>query len=109
MPVRKFKELIIEKLILICGLASIFFVLLIFLFLLKEGLSVFKIVTPFKFLFGKSWYPISEPAQLGILPLIMGSLLVTLGAAIISIPIGIACAVYIAEIAPLKIKEILKD
>ena len=105
---RKIKEFFIEKLILICGLASICFVILIFLFLAKVGLAVFKSVTPFNFLFGKSWYPISEPAQLGILPLIFGSLLVTLGAAIISIPIGVACAVYIAEIAPLKIKEILK-
>ncbi|MBU4303982.1 MAG: phosphate ABC transporter permease subunit PstC [Candidatus Omnitrophica bacterium] len=105
---RKFKEFIIEKLILICGLASIFFVILIFLFLTKEGLAVFKSVTPANFILGKSWYPISEPAQLGILPLILGSLMVTLGAAIISIPIGVACAVYIAEIAPLKIKEILK-
>jgi len=106
--VRKFKEFVIEKLILICGLASILFVVLIFLFLLKEGLAVFKTIAPFKFLFGKNWYPISEPAQLGILPLILGSLMVTLGAAIISIPIGVACAIYIAEIAPLKIKEILK-
>lgn len=105
---RKLKEFVIEKLILICGLASIIFVVLIFLFLTKEGLSVFKSVTPLDFLFGKSWYPISEPARLGILPLICGSLLVTIGAAIISIPIGVACAVYIAEIAPLKIKEVLK-
>src|SRR5512136_639522 len=105
---RKVKEFVIEKLILICGLASIFFVALIFLFLLKEGLAVFKTVGLFKFLFGRSWYPISEPAQLGILPLIFGSLLVTLGAVIISIPIGVGCAIYISEIAPLKIKEILK-
>lgn len=105
---RKIKEFVIEKLILICGLASIFFVILIFLFLTKEGLAVFNSVTPINFIFGKSWYPISEPPQLGILPLIFGSLMVTLGAAIISIPIGVACAVYIAEIAPLKIKEILK-
>lgn len=105
---RRFKEYVIEKIILICGVASILFVILIFLFLLKEGLAVFKTVTPFKFIFGRSWYPISEPPQLGILPLILGSLLVTLGAAIISIPIGVACAVYIAEIAPLKIKEVLK-
>ncbi len=108
MNLRKFKEFSIEKLILICGLASIFFVILIFLFLTKEGLAVFKSVTPANFILGKSWYPISEPARLGILPLIFGSLMVTLGAAIISIPIGVACAVYIAEIAPLKIKEILK-
>jgi len=105
---RKIKEFIIEKLIIICGLASIFFVILIFLFLLKEGLAVFNTVSPFKFLFGKSWYPISEPAQLGILPLILGSLMVTVGAAIISIPIGVACALYIAEVAPTKTKEILK-
>jgi phosphate transport system permease protein len=106
--VRKLKEFFIEKLILICGLASIFFVALIFLFLLKEGLAVFKFTGIFNFLGGKSWYPISEPPQLGILPLIAGSLLVTLGAAVISIPIGVACAVYIAEIAPAKIKDTLK-
>ena len=105
---REFKEFIYEKLVLICGLASIFFVVLIFLFLLKEGLAVFKTVGLGQFLFGKSWYPISEPPQLGILPLILGSLLVTLGAAIISIPIGVGCAVYIAEIAPSSLKEILK-
>ena len=105
---RKIKELIIENLIFICGIASIFFVLLIFLFLLKEGLAVFGFESPLKFLFGKSWYPISDPPQLGIFPLILGSLLVTAGAAIISIPIGVGCAVYIAEIAPAKTKEILK-
>jgi phosphate transport system permease protein len=105
---RKFKEFLIEKLILICGLACIFFVVLIFLFLLKEGLAVFKIVSPTKFLLGHKWYPISEPPQLGILPLILGSLLVTLGAAVISIPIGVASAIYIAEVAPSKLKEILK-
>lgn len=106
---RRFKEFIIEKLIIICGLASIFFVILIFLFLLKEGLSVFKTLSLFKFISGRNWYPISEPPQLGILPLILGSLFVTMGAAIISIPIGIASAFYIAEIAPLKVKEVLKS
>lgn len=105
---RKIKEFIIEKLIAFCGIASIIFVILIFLFLLKEGLSLFKTVTPFAFLVGKSWYPISEPPHFGILPLILGSLLVTFGAALISIPLGVACAVYIAEIAPLPVKEILK-
>ncbi|MDD5019951.1 MAG: phosphate ABC transporter permease subunit PstC [Candidatus Omnitrophica bacterium] len=105
---RKFKEFVIEKLILLCGLASIFFVILIFLFLLKEGLALFKIESPLKFLFGKSWYPISEPSRLGILPLILGSLLVTAGAAVISVPIGVGCAVYIAEVAPLRIREVLK-
>lgn len=105
---KRFKEFFIEKLILLCGLACIFFVGLIFLFLLKEGLAVFKTVRPLAFLLGEKWYPISEPARLGILPLILGSLLVTLGAALISVPIGIGCAIYIAEVAPAKIKEFLK-
>ena len=105
---RKLKEFIIEKLILICGLASILFVTLIFIFLVREGLAVFKTVRIHEFLFGKNWYPISEPPQLGILPLILGSLLVTVGATVISVPIGVACAIYIAEIIPLKIKEVLK-
>lgn len=106
---RKVKEFIIERLIFICGLASIFFVGLIFLFLLKEGLFLFKIISPWKFLSGQNWYPISEPPKLGILPLICGSAVVTLGATLISVPIGVACAVYIAEIAPIKIKEVLKS
>jgi len=106
--IRTIKEFIIEKLIFICGIASIIFVGLIFIFLLKEGLAVFQTVKPFDFLFGKNWYPISEPGQFGIWPLVLGSLLVTVGATIISVPIGVACAVYIAEIAPHSIKEVLK-
>ncbi len=105
---RKLREFIIEKLVLLCGLASIFFVLLIFLFLLREGLAVFRTITPAAFLGGKSWYPISEPALLGILPLILGSLIVTVGATLISIPFGIGSAIYIAEVAPKRLKEILK-
>lgn len=108
MSMRKLREFIIEKLVLLCGVASIFFVVLIFLFLLKEGLAVFASVSPSAFLLGRSWYPISEPPQLGIFPLILGSLVVTVGAAIISIPFGVGCAIYIAEIAPKRLKEILK-
>jgi len=70
---------------------------------------LFKTVKVPDFLLGKNWYPISEPPQLGILPLILGSLIVTVGATIISVPIGIGCAIYIAEIAPLKLKEFLKS
>jgi phosphate transport system permease protein len=105
---RKLKEWFIEKAILLSGLFSVIFVLLIFLFLLREGFSLFRGVSVGDFLFGKSWYPISEPPRFGILPLILGSLLVTLGAAAISIPIGIAAALYIAEIAPGRLKEGLK-
>lgn len=90
------------------GITSIVIVTLIFIFLLKEGLAIFGTAGPGHFLFGQNWYPISEPAQFGILPLIVGSLLVTLGAAVISVPIGVSSAMFIAEVAPKKLKEVLK-
>ena len=102
-------EFLIEKAIIFSGLISIVFVGLIFLFLVKEGFSVFKTTSLGSVLLGKEWYPISEPPKFGILPLILGSLLVTLGAAVISVPLGIASAVYISEVASPKIKEFLKS
>ncbi|MCU0285324.1 MAG: phosphate ABC transporter permease subunit PstC [Acidobacteria bacterium] len=105
---RKITEFIIEKIILLSGITSIVIVMLIFLFLLKEGLALFSTVSVKDFLLGKNWYPISNPPQYGILPLILGSFLVTLGAAVFSIPLGIGSALYIAEIAPKKTREILK-
>jgi phosphate transport system permease protein len=69
--IQKIKEFIIEKLIFLSGIASIIFVLLIFIFLVKEGISLFKTVGLFSFISGKFWYPISDPPKLGILPLIM--------------------------------------
>ncbi len=105
---QKYLERVIEALIFISGVASILFVLLIFIFLLKEGLMLFQHTGLSDFLFGKHWYPISEPPRFGILPLILGSLWVTVGATVISVPIGIACAIFIGEIAPSWLREILK-
>ncbi len=109
MNLKTFKEFLIEKLIFLSGVTSIMLVILIFIFLTKEGLSLFKAVSLKDFLLGHYWYPISEPSQFGILPLILGSLFVTMGATIISVPIGVASAVYIAEIAPPRMKEVLKS
>jgi phosphate transport system permease protein len=108
MLIRKIKEFFIERMIFLSGIMSIVIVALIFAFLLKEGLSIFWKVPISDFLFSRNWYPISDPPQFGILPLIIGSVLVTVGAGIISIPIGIASALFIAEIAPRKTKEVLK-
>lgn len=94
---------------MLCGITSILIVVLIFVFLIKEGVALFGSIKIGDFLGGKSWYPISEPPQFGILSLIIGSILVTLGAAVISVPLGVASALYIAEIAPLHMKEILKS
>jgi phosphate transport system permease protein len=106
---RQIDEFIIEKLVALSGITSIILVALIFFLLLKESLSLFTTVPLSEFLGGKYWYPISDPAKFGILPLILGSILVTLGAMVISIPLGIIGAVYISEIAPDYIREYLKS
>ena len=105
---RKLREAVIEKTILLNGFACILFVILIFFFLAKDGLALFKFVTIQDFLFGQLWNPLAEPPQFGILPLFLGSLVVTLGAAVISVPLGMACAIFIGEIAPRWMRETLK-
>ncbi len=106
---QRMREGFVEALIKISGLSCILIVSLIFIFLLKEGIQLFQTQNAFHFLSGQRWYPISEPPELGILPLILGSILVTIGAAAISIPLGISAALYIAEVAPPNLKEILKS
>ena len=105
---RRISEFLIEAAIFGAGALSIIFVILIFVFLLKEGLSLFQTISIWNFLAGKDWYPISEPPRFGALPLILGSVWVTAGATVISVPVGVACAVYIAEVAPQWLREILK-
>jgi phosphate transport system permease protein len=105
---QKLKENIIGKVILACGILSIAVVVLIFVFLLRDALSLFGSYSPIDFITGKNWYPISDPPVFGILPLILGSMLVTVIAIVIAIPLGIGTAIYIAEVAPGWLKEILK-
>jgi len=101
-------EIIVESAVFLAGTISILFVILIFIFLLKEGLALFRTVSLWDFLWGKDWYPISHPPKFGALPLILGSIWIAVGAIVISVPIGVACAVYIAEVAPRWLRETLK-
>jgi len=98
-------EFIITRLIKAAGYSAIVFVGLIFFFLLREGLPTLGEVK-LSNLFSTRWYPIED--YFGIVPLITGSLIVTIGAAMVAIPFGIGTAVYIAEIAPRWMREILK-
>ena len=98
-------EFVITRLIRISGYSAILFVALIFLFLLREGLPTF-VEIDLAALFSVRWYPIED--YFGILPLITGSLMVTLGATLVAVPLGLGTAVYISEIAPRWMREILK-
>jgi phosphate transport system permease protein len=98
-------EFVITRLIRASGYSAIIFVALIFFFLVREGLPTFGEVE-LSSLTSIRWYPIED--RFGILPLITGSLIVTIGATLIAVPFGIGTAVYISEIAPRWMREILK-
>ena len=106
---KRISEYIIETCIRLSGLVVIAFVFLIFLFLLKDSLSLFGVYPVNGFLLGIHWLPISEPPKFGIIPLFLGSLYVTFGAILICVPLGIASAMFIAEVAPTFLKHILKS
>jgi len=102
------KEKSIKFILFICAFVSIFFLLGITITLFTESLPIFREVNLLDFLFGKNWYPTYCPPDLGILPLIVGTLVVTLGTMIVAVPLGLGAAIYISEVAPHRIKEILK-
>jgi phosphate transport system permease protein len=101
-------ERFVEGWISLAGLLSIVVLLGIIAILLKEGLPVFTYTPPWEFLFGTKWYPVSDPPTFGTLPFFVSTLMITLIATVISVPIGVACAAYLSEIASSRISEIVK-
>lgn len=99
------REFVVEVLIRVAGFSAILFVVLIFLFLLREGAPAFWEASLGN-LFGRRWYPNEQ--LFGTWPLILGSLLVTAGALIIALPLGLATAVFVRELAPSWLREVLK-
>jgi phosphate transport system permease protein len=102
------KERGIQSIFFCIALASIATLSLIVLFLLMEGLPLFSFVSIREFLFGHYWYPTSDPPDFGIFPLIVASMTVTLFSSLISIPLGIMTAIYLAEVASPRLREIIK-
>ena len=85
---------------------AVLVVLLIILFTLGNSITAIKEIGILDFLFGDVWRP--SGGDYGALPLITGSILVTLGSMVLAVPVGIACAIYISEIAPVKLRTTLK-
>ena len=101
----RWTEFSVETLIRVMGFSTVGFVLLIFLFLLREGVPVFFEVSPGE-LFGTRWYPTFD--LFGTLPLVLGSVLVTMTAIAIALPLGVTTAVFVREVAPGWVREVLK-
>ena len=103
---RYFSDKLAKYVVFISGISSIVILLLIALFILKEGLPAFSEIGFFDFLFGTVWRPGID--QYGILAMIAGSVAVTLVAMVMAVPLGIACAILLAEVAPNKIRRFLR-
>lgn len=92
------KEKIVEKIFLLIAFSSISILALIAIFIFGEGLPLIWKVGPKAFILGGRWVP--SQGSFGILPMIVGSFWVTLGALLLGIPLGLACAVFLSEWTP---------
>lgn len=99
------QEFWINLIIKMSGYSSILFVTLILLFLVREGLPALG-KAEISSLLGERWYPIED--MYSIWPLLAGSLIVTLGAMLISLPLGVGTAIFISEVAPTWVNNLLK-
>ena len=103
---RYFIDRIARYAVFISATLSFIVLLAIAVFVFKDGLPAFKEIGFFDFLFGTVWRPGQE--QYGILTMIVGSVVVTIGSLLLAVPLGIACAILLAEVAPFKVRQILR-
>lgn len=99
-------ERIIQLFLFLCALIAVLGVILITFFIVKEGWPVIQKVGFFNFILGKQWAPTQQ--IYGIFPMILGSVYATIGALILGVPIGIGCAVFLAEIAKPRIANLIR-
>jgi len=83
-------------------------VLFIFYFIIKDALPFFQMESIREFFVGTKWYPSAEPGSFGAGTIFVGSLLVTLGAIIVAVPLGISAAVCLSDVLPFSVRQIVK-
>ncbi len=105
---RRLVEDLIQLVFLILGLVAVGSVLVITIYLVISGLPAIFKIGPVEFLFGTRWASTASEPQFGILPFILTSIYGTAGAIIIGVPIGFFAAVFLAKIAPKKVREIME-
>ena len=104
----RFGEGLLEKLFFFCALLSVLTTVSVIGILAFETYNFFQKVPMFDFLTGTRWTPLLEPKHYGILPLISGTVLIVLGAALVALPVGVASAVYLSEYASERTRNIIK-
>ncbi len=102
------KERSVKTIFFFTAAFAVIVVSFILLFLFRDAYPIFADVGVANFLLGSVWAPGAAEPLYGIWPLIIGTLLVTLGAMIFSVPLSLGCAIYISELASPKVKAVLK-
>ena len=102
------KEKSIKTVFFATALFAVIVISFILLFLLRDGFPIFEQIGITGFLLGTSWTPTALYPSYGILPLIIGTILVTIGSMIFAVPLSIGCAIYISELASPMTKKVLK-
>jgi phosphate transport system permease protein len=102
------KEKIIRSVFFCTAIFAVIVIAFILLFLFWDGFPIFTEVGLIDFLFGQAWAPTAVIPLYGIFPLIVGTVLVTIGSMIFAVPLSLGCAIYISELASPRIKSILK-
>ena len=105
---QRVREQMIRLFFFVAAATSIITLSLIMLYLLLEGLPLFKTVPVLDFILGNDWYPTYDPPSFGIFPLLAASFAVTVLSSLIAVPLGVMSAVYLAEIASPRVRGIFK-
>lgn len=104
----RIRENLIRVVLTMVAFSSLVFLVGIVLVLFREGLPIFRKTGLAHFIFGRDWYPTYDPPSFGILPLMAASFLVTVGAMVVAIPIGVASAITISQVLPGRVRGIVK-
>ena len=99
---------LIGAILFLCAGVTVITTVGIVAILLIEGLSFFREVSAFEFFSGTKWTPLFTSKGFGVLPLVSGTLLIGIGAALVALPLGTLTAVYLSEYASLRVRSILK-
>ena len=103
---KSFKEKLSERVFLLIALSTLSVLALITVFIFIKGIPIIAKVGIINFVFGMKWAP--SQGFYGIFPMIVGSVSVTLGAAILGVPIAICCSIFLAEFAPARLRNIFR-
>ena len=103
---RKTYEKLVEKTLFLCAVSSVLAVFIITFFVFYSGLPLIFKTGLGNFIFNSQWAPLR--GSFGIFPMIAGSIVVTLGALIIAVPLGLGGAIFLAEFAPKFVTRILR-